>query len=128
MGEGSRWSIGSENSILSIASRGSALSIGSIGSVLSVGSIGSFGSALSIGSFLSLGSALSATSMWSVMSWRARNGVMAGGTSAVSGTKRAADLVLFSRGSPVGPRRAVPTPGRRWGSSVARRASRPSPS
>lgn len=38
----SRWSIGSENSLLSIASKGSILSICSIGSACSIFSIGSF--------------------------------------------------------------------------------------
>jgi hypothetical protein len=67
----SKWSIGSENSVLSIYSKNSVLSIGSTGSALSVGSIGSCASVLSIGSFACLGSILSAASVWSVLSWRA---------------------------------------------------------
>jgi hypothetical protein len=41
--------------------------------------VGSFGSVLSVGSFLSAGSLLSALALFSVMSWRVRRGVMAGG-------------------------------------------------
>jgi hypothetical protein len=72
----SRWSIASEDSFLSIASKNSVLSIASVGSALSIGSIGSFGSLLAIGSFCSAGSLLSAVSIWSVLSWRAKKGLV----------------------------------------------------
>ena len=76
---GSKWSVGSQNSILSIGSKGSILSVGSVGSILSVGSagsllsVGSLGSAASVGSILSagsLGSILSALSSRSILAWR----------------------------------------------------------
>jgi hypothetical protein len=69
---GSKWSLWSEDSLLSIGSHGSVLSIGSVGSALSIGSIGSVASAFSIGSAVSLGS---------IMSFRARRGVMKGARS-----------------------------------------------
>ncbi|MGW0659383.1 hypothetical protein [Streptodolium elevatio] len=121
----SKWSVGSDRSVLSLWSRGSVLSIASEGSVLSIGSIGSAGSvasvgsalsALSIGSWLSVGSALSAQSRWSIMSWRSSGGRM---DTNASGPRchpaRTAATALLVAGAIAGALATV-RPGRRAGS------------
>jgi hypothetical protein len=72
-------SLYSEDSVLCIGCRGSVLSIGSIGSVLSIGSVGSMGSVLSVASFCAAGSLMSGVAVLSVLSWRSRRRILAGG-------------------------------------------------